>query len=155
MFCIDHPQNFSHSCHRHQPWSLRSSLCAGFCSLDGKVIQRWTPCTFLRILSTHVIVTILIVVVIAVITTIIKIIIRPIKCFALSCPMDDCVACVIKQFYSENVCFWCYILTNPSSCLETAMGRRKYHRGKRVRITGVQWCLSQVWRIMATFIIVL
>ena len=46
------------------------------------------------------------------------------------------------------------MLTNPFSCLETAMGRRKYHRGKRVRITGVQWCLSQVYRIMAIFIIV-
>ena len=62
---------------------------------------------------------------------------------------------VRNQFYSENVCFLCYILTIPSSCLETAMGRRKYHRGKRVRITGVQWCLSQVDRIMAIVIIVL
>ena len=46
-------------------------------------------------------------------------------------------------------------MTNPFSCLESAMGRRKYHRGKRVRITGVQWCLSQVGRIKATFSIVL
>ena len=54
-------------------------------------------------------------------------------------------------YYSGNVCLWCYLLTNPFSCLETAMGRRKYHRGKRVRISGVQWCLSQVCRIIYNF----
>ena len=76
-------------------------------------------------------------------------VIRPIIWFAHSCLNDDSFFCVIYIYYSGNVCFWCYLLTNPFSCLETAMGRRKYHRGKRVRITGVQWCLSQVGRIEA------
>ena len=79
-------------------------------------------------------------------------VIRPIIWFAHSCLNDDSFFCVTNSYYSGNVCLWCYLLTNPFSCLETAMGRRKYHRGKRVRITGVQWCLSQVGRIIANFL---
>ena len=63
---------------------------------------------------------------------------------------------IIRSFVHKYLLFWkCLSLMlfvdKSFSCLETAMGRRKYHRGKRVRITGVQWCLSQVGRIIANF----
>ena len=57
---------------------------------------------------------------------------------------------MIRSFLHKYVLFWkCDF--DLICCLETAMGRRKYHRGKRVRISGVQWCLSQVGRIIANF----
>ena len=57
---------------------------------------------------------------------------------------------MIRSFVHKYVLFWkCDF--DLICCLETAMGRRKYHRGKRVRISGVQWCLSQVGRIIAKF----
>ena len=57
---------------------------------------------------------------------------------------------MICFFLHKYVLFWkCDF--DLICCLETAMGRRKYHRGKRVRISGVQWCLSQVGRIIDNF----